>query len=209
MKTILGPLKFVQVLPSAFIILGLGIMLSVFFGDWLGDWTPAGKLGALVWPAGVALGAAIYALSYLLSTSPRLLTASMKELLQTLHNLFQNLTWPQIVILSLLAGIGEELLIRGVLQSWLTGVTTPAAGIIAASLIFGLLHYMTKTYVLLTFVLGLMFGVAFHLSDSILLVMVAHTVYDIFAFAMIVKFPHMLGLESQHGKINIIRESSF
>lgn len=205
MKSLQSPLKFTQVLPSAVIILIVGAFLSLF----VGSWTWAGSLGVWAWPAGAVLGIAIYAISYFLSTSSWLVSSSIRDLLHTLHILFQNLSWLQIVILSLLAGIGEELLIRGVLQSWLVSVTGPWVGIVTASLIFGLLHYMTKVYVVLTFALGMLFGLAFHFSDSILLVMIAHTVYDIFAFAMIVKFPHMLGLNSQNGKINIIRESNF
>lgn len=205
MSNVQAPLKFSQVVWSAAIILVVGSVLSLF----VGDWTWFGSLGFWSIPLGAALGAAIYSISYLLSTLPKLVSASLRDLLQTLHHLFQDLSWLQIVILSLLAGIGEEMLIRGVMQSWLVSVTNPWIGIIGASLIFGLLHYMTKTYVLLTFALGMLFGLAFHFSNSLLLVMIAHTVYDIFAFALIVKFPHMLGLSAQSSKISVIRESSF
>jgi membrane protease YdiL (CAAX protease family) len=108
---------------------------------------------------------------------------------------------------SLLAGVGEEILIRGGLQSILVGLTSPFVGMLLASLIFGVMHFLSKIYVLITFVIGFVFALVFYLTDSMLLVMVAHTVYDIFAFAMIVKFPHMLGLELKNEQISIIDEA--
>jgi len=202
MKELLAPLEFRQTLPSAVSIFIVGFVLSMFAEGW----TFYGYLDVYAWPLGVGLGVVIYGCGFLFTCTPKLITTPMRELLQTLHNLFHKLNWFQIVVLSLLAGIGEELLIRGVLQSWLVNNSNPLIGVITASLIFGLLHYMTKTYVLLTFGLGLLFGAAFHFSESIVLVIVAHIVYDLIAFAMIVKFPHMLGLHSANEKISIINQ---
>jgi len=200
MKLSLTPLTFRQVLPSACGILILGAVLSLFQTSW--QWFA--DLGWSVLPYGALLGGLFYLIGYLASCSRWTRTRSMTELLETLHQLFQNFTWPQIIIISLLAGIGEEWLIRAVLQSFLVESFGPALGILAASLIFGLLHFMTKTYVLLTFLLGSLFGLAFYLTNSLLLVVVAHAVYDIFAFAMIVKFPHVLGVDSSNAKTPII-----
>ncbi len=200
MRLTLTPLRFRQVLPSACGILFLGAVLSIFQSSW--QW-----LGELAWaaiPYGILLGVTFYLIGFAASCTSWTRTRSMTELLATLNQLFQNFTWPQIIIVSLLAGIGEEWLIRAVLQGFLVDSFGPVVGIVAASLIFGLLHFMTKTYVLLTFLLGSLFGVAFYLSNSLLLVMIAHAVYDILAFAMIVKFPHVLGVNSSNEKTPII-----
>jgi len=205
MKLIQGPVSFREVLPSAIIILSLGVALSWLHAPW--QW-----LGDLGWSAvfyGVALGLVIYLLGFIFSCSPWTKTRAMHDLLTTLHQLFQNFSWPQIVAVSLLAGIGEELLIRAVLQTFLVSNVGVFWGIVSASFIFGLLHFMTKTYVFLTFALGLLFGIAFHYSDSIVLVMIAHTIYDIIAFAMIVKFPHILGLDLVNERTIDIREQSY
>ncbi|MFT6034231.1 MAG: membrane protease YdiL (CAAX protease family) [Arenicella sp.] len=202
MKLTQEPLSFRQVLPSALTILALGSLLSLFVSSWY--WLAG--LGWLVIPYGLLLGLAIYLLGFILSCSWYTRTASMQDLLNTLHQLFRNFTWPQIIVVSILAGVGEELLIRAVLQTFLVNTAGPLWGIAVASLIFGLLHFMTKTYVLLTFALGFLFGLAFHFTGSIVLVMLAHTVYDIVAFAMIVKFPHMLGVDLNHDKKSIITE---
>lgn len=205
MRLLQQALSFRQVLPSALMILALGAVLSVFVSSlhWFAD------LGWLVIPYGVVLGLAIYLLGFILTCSPWFMTRSMQQLLTTLHQLFRNFTWTQIIVVSMLAGIGEELLIRAVLQTLLVSAAGPVLGIIGASLIFGLLHFMTRTYVLLTFALGLLFGIAFHATGSIVLVMLGHTVYDIVAFAMIVKFPHMLGVKSDDDKKSIIIERHY
>ena len=119
---------------------------------------------------------------------------SIHSLSLMLHQLFKHFTWTHIIIISVLAGIGEEVLIRGALQSFLVSSSSPLIGIIVTSFIFGLLHCVTKIYVLVTFLLGLVFAVVFYITDSMILVMLGHVVYDIFAFSMIVKFPHKLGL---------------
>lgn len=201
MRLSLTPLSFRQVLPSACGILVLGAVLSLFQNSW--QWF--GDLGWPIIPIGVLLGVAFYLIGFFASCTRWTRTSSMNELLATLNQLFQNFTWSQIIVISLLAGIGEEWLIRAVLQSFLVESFGAIIGIIAASLIFGLLHFMTKTYVLLTFLLGSLFGVAFYLTNSLLLVMIAHAVYDIFAFAMIVKFPHVLGLDSANAKRTIVK----
>ncbi len=204
-STIQGPIGFREVLPSALAILVLGIILSWFSPPW--QWF--GQFGLPVFSYGIILGLAIYLLGFVVSCSPWTKTKSMHTLLTRLHQLFRNFTWPQIIVVSLLAGVGEELLIRGVLQTFLVDSVGAFWGIIGASLIFGLLHFMTKTYVVITFALGLLFGIAFHYSDSLILVMVAHAAYDIAAFAMIVKFPHILGLNLHNAEATIIKKQTY
>lgn len=187
-----SPIKFRQVLPSSLTILLLGA--TVFFFN--PTWTWFGELGVNAITLGCVLGLALYALAYFLTCSTWFMSPSMKLLLETLHTLFGRFTWPQILLISTLAGVGEELLMRGLIQAWLQAQFNPMVAIFIASLIFGLMHFMNLTYVLLTFVGGLILGTAFYFSDSLALVVVAHGVYDVCAFTMIVKFPHMLGLKS-------------
>jgi membrane protease YdiL (CAAX protease family) len=196
-------IRFGDVVPSALGLMLLGMFIAIFYQPW--SWF--GGLGWLALPLGAVLGGGVYLLMFSVSASPLLRVNSIQSLLSMLHNLFKNFTWTQIIIVSLLAGVGEEILIRGGLQSILISLTSPIVGMLLASLIFGAMHFISKIYVLITFIIGFVFALAFYLTDSMLLVMVAHTVYDIFAFAMIVKFPHMLGLESQNEQISIVDEA--
>ena len=154
-----------------------------------------GKLDLLSISVSMTAVIFIYAMVHWLTSHSWFSTREMRELNKVLIDLFKGLSWPQMILLSISAGIGEELLFRGLLQTWLVSHVSPLWGIAAASLVFGLLHYINASYVLLTFFLGCIFGIAYHLTDSLLLVMAAHTFYDIIAFGVIVKYPHLLKTE--------------
>lgn len=51
--------------------------------------------------------------------------------------------------LSLAAGVGEEIMFRGVLQQSLSAAVGEAPGLVLASAVFGALHAVTPTYALL------------------------------------------------------------
>lgn len=87
------------------------------------------------------------------------------------------LTWVDIVLLSIAAGIGEELLFRGILQ--------PYIGIILASLVFGLLHAMTTTYFIFATAIGIYLGVIFQYTGNLFVPMLTHAVYDIVALTLL------------------------
>jgi membrane protease YdiL (CAAX protease family) len=87
----------------------------------------------------------------------------------------------QLAFVAALAGVGEELLFRGVLQTILGWWTTPVVGIVIASLLFGLAHALSKTYFLLATVIGLFFGWLTLYFDDLVAPIVAHGVYDFVA----------------------------
>lgn len=155
-----------------------------------------GSTGIWSIPLGVICGTLIYVITFYFSCYFLNNLPSLRELFLRLHGLFSHLSWPGIILLSCSAGVGEELITRGLLQTWLVGHLGVWNGVILASLIFGLMHAMTRLYVIVTFLLGAIFGLLYVLSDSLLLVMLTHAVYDIFAFAVIVKYPHLLELKN-------------
>ena len=187
-----SPIAFKQVLPSALAILFFGCGSFFIYPSW----TWFGRLGASAILFGCGLGLFLYGVAYVLTCTPRFMSKDMRQILATLNAMFAQFSWSQIVLISILAGVGEEMLLRALIQTWLHHHLHPVFAILIASLIFGLLHYMNFTYVVVTFVGGLILGVAFYLSGSLILVMVAHAVYDICAFTLIVKFPHILGINS-------------
>lgn len=111
----------------------------------------------------------------------------MEPLLRQIVKIYPAFSLPQILVISALAGFGEELLMRGILQAFISDHLGGFIGILIASLVFGLLHFLSFTYVIVTFLVGCLFGVVFHLTQDLLLVMVAHAVYDVFAFIGIKK----------------------
>jgi membrane protease YdiL (CAAX protease family) len=94
--------------------------------------------------------------------------------------------WVPIILISIGAGFGEELLFRGVLQNWLTEVTGPLVGIGAASLVFGIVHGPRLGYIVVSALIGVYLGTAYVLTGSLLAVALAHFLYDVFALRITV-----------------------
>lgn len=97
-------------------------------------------------------------------------------------------TWYDLVLLAALAGVGEELLFRGLLTSWI-GRLDPWAGVIAANLLFAVLHAVTPAYALVAGAFG--FYLAWLAespgSPNLLRPIVTHAVYDYLAFLWIIR----------------------
>lgn len=86
-----------------------------------------------------------------------------------------------VIVVSLLAGVGEELLFRGVLQEGLTQSFGAAAGLVGASVLFGAAHWITPAYALLATGMGLYLGGLYLWSGNLLVPMLAHALYDFIA----------------------------
>ncbi|QDV61507.1 CPBP family intramembrane glutamic endopeptidase [Crateriforma conspicua] len=91
----------------------------------------------------------------------------------------------ELILISLCAGVGEELLFRGWLMQWLSenpsGVSGPleiGIGLIGSSIAFGLVHPITRLYVVVATVIGLYLGVLLLLSGNLLIPIAAHATYD-------------------------------
>lgn len=99
-------------------------------------------------------------------------------------------TW-KLAGIALFAGFGEEMLFRGVLQGALARPFQPDAGpvigLLAASLLFGLLHWLTPTYAILAAVIGLYLGGLWMVTGNLLVPAVVHAVYDFWALMYLVR----------------------
>lgn len=92
----------------------------------------------------------------------------------------------ELILISLAAGVGEELLFRGWLMYFLaspSGAGTPSmvemgAALIASSIAFGLVHPISKLYVVLAAIMGVYFGLLVILTGNLLIPIVAHAAYD-------------------------------
>jgi membrane protease YdiL (CAAX protease family) len=95
--------------------------------------------------------------------------------------MFSTANSAQFALVALLAGVGEELLFRGVLQSLIGQWTTPIIGLVITSLLFGLAHALSKLYFLLATAIGLCFGSLVLQYNDLVAPMVAHSLYDFLA----------------------------
>ncbi len=85
---------------------------------------------------------------------------------------------PAIALLSVAAGLGEELLFRGLIQTALSERLGLVAALLTTSLVFALLHAVTRAYAFYAFLLSLYLGVLFAAAGSIAAPIVTHAVYD-------------------------------
>jgi membrane protease YdiL (CAAX protease family) len=95
--------------------------------------------------------------------------------------LFRPCTLADLALISLVAGIGEEMLFRGVLQTILCGQFETWLGIVLASLVFGMMHPFSTIYMGLATGVGIYLGWLFILTDNLLVVIVIHGLYDFVA----------------------------
>ncbi|MCL2303782.1 MAG: CPBP family intramembrane metalloprotease [Planctomycetaceae bacterium] len=88
----------------------------------------------------------------------------------------------QIFLICVLAGIGEELFFRGLMQDGIAygigGSIGLICGIVISSLLFGAAHLVTLTYGVIAFLMSLYFAALFHWSGNILVPIITHALYD-------------------------------
>lgn len=87
-------------------------------------------------------------------------------------------TLPRIILMAISAGIAEELLFRGFLQTWINSFAPVAVAIIASNILFGVLHMRTALYAIIAGLVGVYLGVLYALTDNLLAPMVTHALYD-------------------------------
>lgn len=174
--------RFVQRHPlrAAVIFQGSLIPVALLLGAMLGipvlarfDWSVAtvliGVLATLPMLGFLALLAGSGLQAY------RVLESQVRDFLRTL---FRGAPAGSVALLALLAGFGEEMLVRGVLQGWLSEQVPVVWAILLAAVVFGLAHYLSGFYFLFATVIGVYLGVVYHLTGNLLVAGLAHALYD-------------------------------
>jgi membrane protease YdiL (CAAX protease family) len=93
----------------------------------------------------------------------------------------------ELALLAALAGVGEELLFRGVVQAGLARLVPNPLALLSASVLFGLAHFATSTYAVVAGLMGLYLGGLFLLQGSLLAPIVTHALYDLVALLLVVQ----------------------
>jgi membrane protease YdiL (CAAX protease family) len=102
--------------------------------------------------------------------------------------LFQTWAWWQLLLISILAGLGEELLFRGVIQGNLTRWLGLLPGLILASLLFGACHPMTLSYLMITTLIGVYLGTLWIVTGNLLAPVITHALYDFVALIYFLRY---------------------
>lgn len=179
-----------QFLTSAGLFEGAILGLAMLAG-WL---TSVDPLGSLHWSfeefqLGVlATGPLLLMLTALLLSRARGLVQIREYLRDFLGPLLNDCRWYDIVLLSLLAGVCEEIMFRGFLYFWIRQ-WNPVLAVIVTNLLFGIAHAVTPLYALLAAFIGIYLTalVAADATPNLLVPITAHTLYDIVAFVVVIR----------------------
>jgi membrane protease YdiL (CAAX protease family) len=121
----------------------------------------------------------------------QLRTGAVRHLNRTVDELlvplFAELKLWQFAVVSALAGVGEELLFRGVLQQVLANWVGVVGAVVVTSLIFGLAHLITPLYGVLAALVSVYLGWLFVQYENLAVPMVTHAMYDFVALVYLVQ----------------------
>lgn len=166
------------VLFEASLVLVAAVLSWVFGVPLLGDLSWSGKEFLL--GVSSALPLIAFFIWILQSSYPPFVEVRL-FLEQFVARMFGRWSIPQLALLSIVAGVGEEILFRGVLQPGMAKITTPAVGLIVASFAFALCHALTKAYFISTFVIGIYLSLVWQAADNLLAPIITHALYDFVA----------------------------
>ena len=97
-------------------------------------------------------------------------------------SVFREASLLHLAVVSLFAGVGEELMFRGILldapRQLVDSPYAPWLALLASSLLFGLAHPFSRTYVALAAAIGTYLGLMMLLTKSLIPPIIAHGLYD-------------------------------
>ncbi len=159
---------------------------------WLFDINPFAELffseNALI--CGVIATLPLLVLFFAIQQLPYQALQDIRRLLQqTLGQPLRFAHWTDLLALASLAGLGEEVLFRGLLQQGFEHLWGADLALIGSGLIFALAHAVTALYALLALLMSLYLGLAMDLGGerNLLTPIVIHALYDFVAFLVIVR----------------------
>jgi len=168
------PIAFALAFESALAVIALALALIFGLAPWLTINFSANALGLSV-AATIPMVAAVLALMRLRFEWVQALRHIVED---HLLPLFRDAGPSAVFAVALAAGIGEELLFRGVIQAGLAGLIGPMAALAVASLLFGLAHALTPAYLIITCVMGLYLGWLYQATGNLLVPILVHFLYD-------------------------------
>jgi membrane protease YdiL (CAAX protease family) len=171
----------------------LAILGGGLLGGPIDEWVRWSGPG-LLW--GIAGGVAMLAILGLCQLVP---AGPIRRLMQLVNErvkpLFRECRVVDLLLIAVLAGIGEELLFRGLLQGWtsawlggwLGDSTGPWLAVALTSLAFGFAHCISREYTVFATLLGFLLGALALLTGDLLAPIIAHALYDFVALLLLTR----------------------
>ena len=164
---------------------GLAVVLGPLLGLPAGDWIRIEWL-----EVGLGLGGAAGLVGFLLFLwhFPVGPWGRLRRYAQnTLRPMFQSCRARDLLVVAILAGVGEELFFRGLVQGALARWWGDGAGLCVASILFGLAHCLTREYAILATLMGLLLGWLVLVTGNLAAAIIVHAVYDYAALLLLVR----------------------
>ena len=162
---------------------------------WLFGYPPAAtarwSLAAIGWGVLAALPA-LAAFWFCVRSSIGPLREIARIVDEQLVPLFRRATLLDLAAISLVAGVGEELLFRGLIQGGIADWIGPPRGVwvglAVGSIVFGLVHSISRGYAVMAGLIGLYLGGLWIALGNLLVPIAAHATYDFVALVYLVRF---------------------
>ena len=150
---------------------------------------PAALLGNLRQMAlGAALAVPLLAFFLALERFVQSWQSQIREVLfEHLIPLMDEVGWAGRAVVSLGAGVGEELLFRGLIQHGAHQAWGAVPALLLASVLFGAAHYVNRVYFVAATFMGVVFGLLLIWTGSLLTPITTHAVYDFLALEQLVR----------------------
>lgn len=179
--------------------IALGAELALALAGWGVCWLLGLPLTARLWPASGVLVPLSWGLVAtlpmavmffaLLRARWRPLDKMRRQVRRMVGELLDSAGLSEIVLISLSAGFGEEILFRGALQPMFALWLGPWGGVAATALLFGLAHPMSYGYFAVATLCGVYLGAVTELSGNLIPAIVAHGLYDLVALWWLQRSP--------------------
>ena len=179
------------------------LMAGVFEGSlvlvaaglgWLLDRNPA---ESLAWsPVDLAWGGlAVLPLLAMLGLCLRYPVGPLRDLVRVVDEMlvpmFRGCGVLEMAAISILAGLGEEMLFRGIIQQTTAGLAPGRLGVgiglLVAAVLFAMAHRITTAYAVLAGLIGLYLGLIWLASGNLLVPVTTHAVYDFVVMLYLIK----------------------
>ena len=159
------------------------LLLAWGLARWL-EVSPAAYLrltpGTVLWGV-LATGPLLLALAWMLTSTAAPVRELVDLVTEQVGPLVSRCTLLQLGCLAAVAGISEEVLFRGVVQTGLSAWLPDTGALVVAGAIFGLVHAASRVYALFATVMGLYLGALFLFQGSLIPPILAHGLYDLMA----------------------------
>jgi membrane protease YdiL (CAAX protease family) len=185
-----------SLMKMAFLVEGglFGLGLAIAYVGFFDRTQPLNAIDARQWrTAGIWGGMGTIPMLLYLAVyhfySPRVLRP-MREFVEVhLKPLFQQCSIMELVVISLLAGFCEELFFRWCLQGGISWISQSlVAGLLVASVVFGLCHWVNRSYGITTTLIGIYLGWLMVWTGTWLAPAIAHALFDFVALVYIARF---------------------